>query len=146
MYKSLCILAIVASSVLSGCASVPTATKEKDLAAKAFTAPASDESGIYVYRDSFVGKALKKNIYVDGKLIGESANKVFFYKTVAPGTHKLSTESEFSDNFTELKTEGGKNYFVEQSIKMGVFVGGAALKVVPEAEGKKAVLKCKLAK
>jgi len=48
------------------------------------------------------------------------------YKIVAPGTHKLSTESEFSENHTELKTEGGKNYFVEQSIKMGVFVGGAA--------------------
>ncbi|RYY01966.1 MAG: DUF2846 domain-containing protein [Gammaproteobacteria bacterium] len=70
-------------------------------------------------------QALKKNVYIDGTLIGESSNKVFFYKTFAPGTHKLSTESEFSENYTELKTEGGKNYFVEQSIKMGVFVGGA---------------------
>ena len=145
MYKSLCVLAIVASAVLSGCASVPTASKEKDLAAKSFATPASDKSGIYIYRDSFVGQALKKNVYIDGTLVGESSNKVFFYKTVAPGTHKLSTESEFSENYTELKTEGGKNYFVEQSIKMGVFVGGAGLKVVSEAEGKKEVLKCKLA-
>lgn len=146
MYKTLLTSAITASVLLSGCASVPTAPKEKDVAAKAFAAPAADSSGIYIYRDSFVGQALKKNIYIDGVLLGETSNKIYFYKTVAPGSHKLSTESEFSDNEIELKTESGKNYFVEQYIKMGAFVGGAGLKPVSEEEGKKEVLKCNLAK
>jgi len=137
---------IAIALLISGCASVPKESKEKDSAAKTFSAPAAGQSGIYIYRNSFVGKALKKNVYIDGKLVGESANKVFFYNQVAPGTHKLSTESEFSDNALELKTEEGKNYFVEQYIKMGAFVGGANLKVVSEAEGKKEVLKCSLAK
>ena len=145
MKKLVLLSSILAVVLVSGCASVPKASKEKDAAAKTFTAPAADQSGIYVYRDSFVGQALKKSIYIDGKLIGESSNKVFFYSVVPSGTHKLSTESEFSDNSIELKTEGGKNYFVEQYIKMGAFVGGAGLKVVKEEEGKKAVLKTSLA-
>jgi Protein of unknown function (DUF2846) len=146
MYKSLLISVIAVSAFVSGCASVPTAPKEKDAEAKTFTVPASNSSNIYIYRDSFVGQALKKNVYVNGTLLGETSNKVFFLTAVNPGTQKLSTESEFSDNSLELKTEGGKNYFVEQYIKMGAFVGGAALKVVSEEEGKKKVAKCKLAK
>ncbi len=136
---------ILAVVFVSGCASVPKASKEKDMEAKTFKAPAQDQSGIYIYRDSFVGQALKKNVYIDGKLIGETSNKVFFYSVVPSGAHKLSTESEFSDNTIDLETQGGKNYFVEQYIKMGAFVGGAALKVVTEEEGKKAVLKTSLA-
>ena len=145
MKKLVLLSSILAVVFVSGCASVPKAPKEKDIAAKAFTAPTKDQSGIYIYRDSFVGQALKKNVYIDGKLVGETSNKVFFYNVVPSGAHKLSTESEFSDNAIELKTEGGKNYFVEQYIKMGAFVGGAALKPVTEEEGKKEVLKCSLA-
>jgi len=146
MKKIVLLSSILLALLMSGCASVPKASKEKDAAAKTFTAPTDGQSGIYIYRNSFVGQALKKNVYIDGKLVGESSNKVFFYNQVAPGTHKLSTESEFSDNALELKTEAGKNYFVEQYIKMGAFVGGANLKVVSEADGKKEVLKCSLAK
>ncbi|MGI2079602.1 DUF2846 domain-containing protein [Shewanella putrefaciens] len=108
--------------------------------------PADNKSGIYIYRNSFVGQALKKNIYINGEMIGESANKVFFYKEVEPGEQTLSTESEFSENDLKVSTEGGKNYFFEQYIKMGVFVGGAGLKAVFDAEGMKNVQECKLAK
>ncbi len=107
---------------------------------------ADNKSGIYIYRNSFGGQALKKNIYINGELIGESANKVFFYKEVEPGEQTLSTESEFSENNLKVSTEGGKNYFFEQYIKMGVFVGGAGLKAVSDAEGMKNVQECKLAK
>ncbi|AVV85508.1 hypothetical protein GCM10007984_05850 [Shewanella putrefaciens] len=79
-------------------------------------------------------------------MIGESANKVFFYKEVEPGEQTLSTESEFSENDLKVSTEGGKNDFFEQYIKMGVFVGGAGLKAVFDAEGMKNVQECKLAK
>jgi hypothetical protein len=79
-------------------------------------------------------------------LIGETAPNTYFYKEIAPGEHQLSTESEFSENNITLKAEAGKNYFVQQYIKMGVFVGGANLKMVPEEEGKIQVRKCGLAK
>lgn len=101
---------------------------------------------MYVYRDSFVGKALKKDIWVDGECLGESAPDVFFYKELAGGkVHKIDTESEFSPNGIELLTEANKNYFVRQYIKMGVFVGGAGVEVIPEQQAKQAVVKLEMA-
>lgn len=145
MLKFISGLVVAASMLVTGCASVPMASKDKDDTLKSFANPPKDKSGVYIYRDTFGGQALKKSLSIDGTPIGETANKVYFYKEIAPGTHKLSTESEFSDNQIDLQTEGGKNYFVEQYIKLGVFVGGANLKVVTESEGRRGVLACNLA-
>lgn len=131
--------------LLSGCASVPMSSKELDTTAKAFKEPAQDRAGLYVYRDSFGGKALKKMVSIDGKAIGQTANKVYFYREIAPGAHTLSTESEFGDNTLDIQAVGGKNLFVRQYIKIGVFVGGSALELVSDEEGKKAVLDCERA-
>jgi len=130
----------------SGCASVPMASAEQDASLKKFVEPTSDKAGLYIYRNSLVGQALKKNVYVDGEFLGETANKVYFYQEVAPGEHEISTESEFSDNAIKFRAEGGTNYFARQYIKMGVFVGGAGVEMVSEEEGKKNVLESKLAK
>jgi hypothetical protein len=59
--------------------------------------------------------------------------------------HAISTESEFSPNALTLMTASNTNYFIEQYIKIGVFVGGANLKAVDEAEGKKKVQKLEMA-
>ncbi|WP_238985204.1 DUF2846 domain-containing protein [Stenotrophomonas beteli] len=114
--------------------------------AKTFPAPQDGKSGVYVFRNSFVGKALKKDVLIDGECLGETADKVFFYTQVAGGQeHVISTESEFSPNDLKLFTEAGRNYFIQQSIKMGVFVGGAKLTVVPESEGRSQVMQLKMA-
>ena len=141
------LLALSAAILLaSGCASVPMASASQDAALKAFSPPPEDKAGVYIYRNSFVGQALKKDIYLDGKRLGESANKTYFYEQVDPGTHTVSTESEFSDNAFSVTVQAGINYFIRQYIKMGVFVGGANLEVVTEEEGKKGVMNSKLAK
>jgi hypothetical protein len=78
--------------------------------------------------------------------VGESAPHVFFYTELSGDKeYKISTESEFSPNDLIVKTESGKNLFVNQYIKMGAFVGGANLKVVDEEKGKAAVAKAKMA-
>lgn len=123
-----------------GCASVPMEASDKASAAKQFAPPAEGKSGLYIYRYGSFGAALKKDVWVDGECIGETARNVFFYEEVLGGQeHKISTESEFSPNDLQLKTESGKNYFIQQYIKFGVAVGGAGLKLVDEAEGKKQV-------
>lgn len=72
---------------------------------------------------------------------------MYFYNEVAGNQeHEISTESEFSPNKVYLPTLAGKNYFVENYITMGAFVGGANLRIIEEAEGKDAVMKLKLAK
>lgn len=145
--KKFSALALVAMLALSGCASVDMAPKAESAKAKEFNAPKAGNAGVYIYRDSFVGKALKKDIWVNGECIGQSAPDVFFYTEVAGGkTHKIETESEFSPNAMDLMTEADKLYFVRQYIKMGAFVGGADLEVIPAEQGKAAVAKLEMAK
>ena len=144
--KIVSVIALTVALLVSGCASVDMASKAESAKAKEFNPPSQGNAGVYVYRDSFVGKALKKDVWIDGKCIGESAPDVFFYTEVAGGNnHKIDTESEFSPNTLELVFEAGKNYFIRQFIKMGVFVGGAGLEQIPEEQGKMAVAKLEMA-
>ncbi|OOF70744.1 DUF2846 domain-containing protein [Rodentibacter caecimuris] len=130
---------------LTACAKTEMTSSQQDAQAKEFNIPKKGLSGLYIYRDSIFGSALKKNLYIDDQFIGESAPKVFFYKQVKAGNHKISTESEFSNNDLNIKTDSGKNYFIRQYIKLGVFVGGANLEHVSEEKGKAAVKELKMA-
>ena len=146
MFKKIITLTAVLSLIyLTGCASVPMASADLDKTKKEFSAPSDGKSGLYIYRNSSFGAALKKTISVDNAVIGESAANTYFYKELTPGTHEISTESEFSDNKLTIDFQKGINYFVQQYIKFGAFVGGAGLKQVTEEEGKKGVLETKLA-
>jgi len=146
MYKNLA-LVVLFSSFFVGCASVPMESTEKINLAKKFNPPSDGNAGIYVYRAGSFGGALKKDVWIDGDCIGETAPNVFFYEEVrGDKEHKISTESEFSPNDLLLNTETGKNYFIRQFIKFGVFVGGAGVELVDEETGKKAVQKLKMAK
>ena len=141
------VLTLTAALLISGCASVDMASKAESARAKEFNPPSQGNAGVYIYRDSFVGKALKKDVWIDGKCVGESAPDVFFYTEVEGGkNHEVDTESEFSPNTLELMFEAGKNYFIRQFIKIGVFVGGAGLEQVPEDQGKIDVAKLEMAK
>ncbi|MFI8384350.1 DUF2846 domain-containing protein [Pseudomonas sp. NPDC079086] len=133
-------------ALLSGCASVPMESAEKDQALKAFPAPPENQAGLYIFRDSALGPILKKTVKIDNEVVGETAMNTYFYRVVSPGAHVLATESEFSDNTINLNAEAGKNHYVRQSIKMGVFVGGAQLQEVSESEGQKGVADTELAR
>lgn len=145
MFKRM-LLVVLAIILLAGCASVPMASKEDSDYAKEFNPPAEGKSGLYIYRGGGPGGALKKDIWVNDECIGESAPKVFFYTEVeGDKEHKVSTESEFSPNDLMVKVKSGLNYFIKQYIKIGVFVGGANLKVVDENKGKEEVAKLGMA-
>lgn len=140
-------LAISASLFLLGCASVEKASEAESAKAKQFAQPSAGNAGVYIYRNSFAGKSIKKDIWMDGKCVGASAPDVFFYTEVEGGKkHKIETASEFSPNELDLMFESGKNYFVRQFIKMGVFLGGADLELKSEEEGKKDIEDLDMAK
>lgn len=147
-FKKITSLALIAGALfISGCASVDMASKEESAIAKEFNAPSQGNSGVYIYRNSFIGKALKKDIWIDGKCIGESAPDVFFYTEVEGNKiHKIDTESEFSPNTLEMMFIAGKNYFIRQFIKLGVFVGGAGLEEIPEEQGKVDIAELEMAR
>ncbi len=145
--KLVLLASVLSIALFSGCSTVPLEPKEVADQAKSFSAPSEGNAGLYVYRDSFVGQVLKKDIFIDDKCLGETANGVFFYQSIeGDKEHKLSTESEFSANDISLKPNSGKNYYVRQYIKMGVFVGGAGLEVIDEKEAQQAISKLDMAK
>lgn len=133
-------LLILIASISYGCTSVPTLSEKEAVIAKSTPSPKEGKSAIYVYRSGIIGGALKKDIWINGKCIGESAPDVFFQEEVEGDTeHQISTESEFSPNHMNLFTKAGENYFIEQYIKIGAFVGGADLELVSTDKGKKAI-------
>jgi len=146
MVKRIALITLV-SSLFAGCASVPMESVERTAETKKFNAPSEGKSGLYIYRSGSFGGALKKDVWVDGECIGETAPNVFFYEEVEGNKeHKISTESEFSPNDLLVQAKSGMLYFIRQYIKMGVFVGGAGLELVNEEEGKKAVSDLNMAK
>ncbi|WP_251767219.1 MULTISPECIES: DUF2846 domain-containing protein [Shewanella] len=141
------LLIFCVSMLFAGCASVPTESTEVTNKAKQFTTPSDGHAGLYIYRHGNLGGALKKDLFVDGDCIGETAPNIFFYHEVKGGQkHTISTESEFSPNDLVLETETGRNYFIKQYIKLGVFVGGAGLEHVEDKKGKEVVTKLDMAK
>lgn len=148
--KLLFFAVLLAVAFLSGCASVKMVDPSMDAEAKQFAAPAADESILYLYRTgSFAGGGLKKDIWVDGKYIGESSScpsGTFFKISVTPGKHVISTESEFSPNHILINARGGEDYYIQQYARPGIFVGGAEMKLVSKEEGRQQILSsCKLA-
>ncbi|GLR63188.1 DUF2846 domain-containing protein [Marinospirillum insulare] len=140
--------AVIFTLLVTGCASVPMASPEESAQAKEFNPPPEGASGIYVFRkDSPVGAALKKHIWINDECLGPTAKGVFFYHEVKVDKEiKISTESEFSPNHLTINAEAGKNYYLEQYIKIGVFVGGANLKKHTTENGIKEVSELNLAK
>lgn len=139
--NSILVLLVV---LLTGCAATtPMAPLAQDTKSKTFSAPAGNLAGIYIYRNSGFGKALKKAVFIDKVSVGETAPYTYFHKEVTPGEHTISTESEFGNNDLKFNAVAGRNYFFQQYIKMGVFVGGSNIEAVTEEAGKRGVLECK---
>ncbi len=145
--KTISALLLAATLVVSGCATVELAPQNSSSKSKEFNAPSQGTAGLYIYRDSWMGKILKKDIWINGKCLGESGPDVFFYTEVEGGRkHKIETESEFSPNALELMVEPGQKYFIRQYIKLGLVVEGAGLEKVSEAKGRAAIAKLNMAK
>lgn len=145
--KTISALLLAATLVVSGCATVDMEPPNSSAKTKEFKAPNQGKAGLYIYRDSWMGKMLKKDLWINGKCLGESGPDVFFYTEVEGGRkHKIETESEFSPNAMELMVESGQTYFIRQYTRVGLVVEGANLERVSEARGKAAIAKLNMAK
>ena len=143
MLKNIVVASVlVASAIVSGCASVPMANPERDTQAKTFSVK-PNKANIYIYRNESMGAAIKMPVAVDGKLVGDTAAKTYLLVEVNPGAHKIVSKTE-NDSTLDVNAEANKNYFVWQEVKMGGFSARSQLQLVDEATGKAAVNECKL--
>lgn len=129
--------------LFAGCASVPMASLQDDSSGKAF-APGDGKANIYVFRNETFGAAIPVTVSLDGKVAGQTASQTYFLWTVEPGHHEVSCHAENTETLA-LTTSPGKNYFVWQEMKMGMWMARCALSEMSEEEGRKAVQECKRA-
>lgn len=131
------VLVAVLAAVLSGCAGVPMGDAKQDAALKEFRI-APDKGGIYVYRNESFGGAVKMDVQIDGKDVGQTAAKTFLFKEVAPGKHTVTSKSENTDTL-EVDVKPGMLAYVWQEVKMGIMNARTKLHLVSEQDGKKGV-------
>lgn len=136
----ICLSAIVL--VASGCASVERAKPELDAAAKKF-AVAPGKANIYLFRDEIFGGAIRMPVTLDGVLVGATGPKTYMALDVSPGAHKLVSQAE-NESVLELTTDPGRNYYVWQEVKMGLWTARSQLQQVDEVRGKEGVMKSEL--
>ena len=132
------VLAVIAALALSGCASVPMADSSQDVSAKTFAAP-RDKAGVYIYRNETFGAAVKMDVFVDGRPLGETVAKSYFYVEVEPGARTVMGKSE-NESSVSFQALAGRLYFIWQEVKMGFLYARNELKLVDEKEGRAGVL------
>ncbi|PIV91440.1 MAG: hypothetical protein COW45_05560 [Gallionellales bacterium CG17_big_fil_post_rev_8_21_14_2_50_54_146] len=142
MFKKIILIAGL-SLTMVGCASVKMADPAQDAQTKQFAAK-SDVAGVYVYRNEAMGGAVKMDVGLDGKPVGQTAAKTYLYTEVKPGSHTLTSKAENTSELT-FNAVAGKLYYVWQEVKMGVMSARSKLQLVDEATGQKGVNESKLA-
>ncbi len=141
--RVLATLCALITAVLAGCASVPMASMEADSSAKQFQ-PRKGYSNIYLYRNETFGGAIALTVSLDGKVMGKTGPKTYFLWEVTPGKHKVASHAENTE-ILEIEAKEGRNHYVWQEVKIGMWQPRSLLHEMNEDEGRKGVLECKRA-
>jgi len=128
--------------LLSGCASVPMAPLDQDTKAKDFS-PIQNKASLYIYRNESFGAAIPITVSVNGKVLGQTAAQTYFRLNLTPGKYNVESHAENVSNLP-LTTEAGKNYFVWQEVKMGMWMARSLLQQTDETTGRAGVMESKL--
>lgn len=81
-------------------------------------------------------------VSLDERILGKTAAHTYFFLTLEPGPHSITSEAE---NTSTLKVdmEAGQEYYVWQEVKMGLLYARNKLQLVTSERGQEGVLKSK---
>jgi hypothetical protein len=134
----------LAVALAAGCTPLPMADADSAAQAKTFT-PSPDRANVYVYRDQYLGAAVRMAITVDGKEIGITRGKTYLVLPLESGQHTLVSQGQTKFPLT-LVVAAGKNYFVRQQVTHNFFsfTYHSRLRLVDEAAGRQGIDECEL--
>jgi hypothetical protein len=138
MKKLTKLLLVLTTLLIVGCAAPIKAPPEKDAAAKVFT-PLKDKAAVFIYRNENYGGAVGMPVKVNGQDIGETGAKTFFRLNLTSGMYVIASEAENTAELPLTVVEG-KNYFVWQEVRMGIWKARTALRPVDDKSGMDGVL------
>jgi hypothetical protein len=134
----------LAALLVAGCAPLPMADAGSAAQAKTFT-PSPDRANVYLYRNQYLGGAIRMAITVDGKEMGITRGKTYVILPLEPGKHTLVSQGQTNLPLT-LVVAAGKNYFVRQAVTHNFFsfTYHSRLQLVDEATGRQGIDECEL--
>lgn len=142
MKKFVAVISAVLVLLLSSCASVPMAPLDQDTKAKDFS-PIPNKASLYIYRNESFGAAIPMTVSLNGKALGQTAAQTYFRLNLVPGKYTVESNAE-NVSTLPLTTEVGKNYFVWQEVKMGMWMARSLLQQTDEITGRAGVMESKL--
>lgn len=133
------ICGLCALIVMTGCASTVQYVRFPD---QTKMIEDSNKARIYVVRPTIVGYAIPMNVIDGSNLIGKTGPKGYLCWERDPGKAELRGVAENVSTLT-LNMEKGAVYYVQQHVRLGIFIAGNKLRQMTEDEGKKKVSKSK---
>ena len=132
----LSLLGLFLLTVIMGCAtSGPTYSKMRN----DFTALSKEQARIIFYRPvAFFGFAMKSDILLDGRKVGESRNGTVFYVDVAPGKHRVQTSVIIypGEKSGEIELRPNETIYVKTYIGGSAFAGRTNFEVVSSEQAR----------
>lgn len=125
---------LVAVLFAAGCATTPSSPPPAMPAA----APAEGTGRIVFYRPGgLIGYAMRPDIQVDGRKVGESAPGVQFAVSVAPGRHQVSVANSLysGERKLEVTVRNKEIVYVRTSIGMGSLSGSTDVAIMTAEQG-----------
>ena len=98
--------------------------------------PSPGKSVVYIIRQGLFGAAIEMRLDCDSFFVGRINSNTYLYTIVDSGNHIFKAQAE--NNFTlKVHLDGGKTYYLEQQVKMGIVSARTKLKILsPEAGSK----------
>ena len=143
-----CLIVLILSTVLGGCAPFPWAGAQVDAVAKKF--PVKKGAAIlYIYRETRGAPTTGVDVFIDVRKLGWMPTRSYFAVVVPPGKHILRSrmvDEEGDDAALDLVAAPGVDYFMREEVTVGLFEKKHTLQFVHDDVGKAAVAKCRLIK
>ena len=136
------LISCVFALFLVGCASSVQYVHMPDLSKKVEDA---NKGRIYVMRPTSFGYAISMEVSDGGNPIGKTGAKGFLCWEREPGDVIVSSTAENTSRVS-LPVRPGGIYYVQQNVRMGVWMARTDLEVVDEEKAQEKLKKCKPAK
>jgi hypothetical protein len=130
---------VILSLILVGCSSVSKTSTQDDAKAKKFKLADTKKAGLYVFRDEYLGGAIKMDIYLNNKYFGSTQYKSYLFKELKPGMYNIRGEAENTTSI-DVRLKPGEIYYVWQEVRMGVLTARNRIQKVDKNRGQQGVL------
>lgn len=122
------VLIVFSILTMSGCGPRHMLEKEPCIDIRGVVPPPG-KSALVVGRTTIFGGAINIENYLDKKFIGTTKGHSFFVSPVEPGFHYVTARAENFDTVL-LNFEPDKTYYLQNEIRMGVFIARTKYDVV----------------